>query len=380
MLRRTLSVLPSPCPAAASADSSRRRANAGRGKLLDPRRPRRKCRRRPRRRDDSGRRRMATATRSSRRRPTPRRSRRRRLVFVNGLGFEGWMPRLVKASGDQGRRRRDRPTASASQDHARRTAPRSPIRMPGRSVANAKLYRRQYPRRARRGRSRRRGRLRRPMQRPISARLDALEAEVKAAIAAIPPERRRIITSHDAFGYFGDGLWHDFIAPQGVSTEAEASAKDVAHDHPPDQGGEDPGGLPGKHHRSAADRADRARRPGAKIGGTLYSDALSTPEQGRGDLHRHDASQYKGIRRRPGELTLSSPPTAVPPLPSGDPHVRQDPRHRAHRLSRRRQDDAPQPHPHRAARQEITPSSSTSSARSASTTTSSSAPTRKSSR
>ena len=87
----------------------------------------------------------------------------------------------------------------------------------------------------------------------------------------------------------------------------------------------------------------------------------------------------------------SAPPIclATPhPLPSGaqalDRHdrrrPRKNPRHRAHRLSRRRQDDAAQPHPERAARRANTPSSSTNSARSASTTNSSSAPTRKCSR
>ena len=60
------------------------------------------------------------------------------------------------------------------------------------------------------------------------AKLDALDAEVKAAIAKIPADRRRIITTHDAFGYFAAAYGIDFIAPQGVSTEAEASARDVA--------------------------------------------------------------------------------------------------------------------------------------------------------
>ena len=59
-------------------------------------------------------------------------------------------------------------------------------------------------------------------------RLDALDAEVRAAIDRIPAERRRIITSHDAFGYFERAYGLDFVAPQGVSTEAEASARDVA--------------------------------------------------------------------------------------------------------------------------------------------------------
>jgi len=51
---------------------------------------------------------------------------------------------------------------------------------------------------------------------------------LKEAIAKLPLERRKIITTHDAFGYFGAAYGMAFIAPEGVSTESEASAKDVA--------------------------------------------------------------------------------------------------------------------------------------------------------
>ena len=60
------------------------------------------------------------------------------------------------------------------------------------------------------------------------AKLDTLDQEVKAAVAAIPAERRKIITTHDAFGYFEQAYGVAFIAPQGVSTEAEPSARDIA--------------------------------------------------------------------------------------------------------------------------------------------------------
>ena len=51
---------------------------------------------------------------------------------------------------------------------------------------------------------------------------------MKKALAALPKERRKIITSHDAFGYFGAAYGLEVIAPEGVSTESEASAQDVA--------------------------------------------------------------------------------------------------------------------------------------------------------
>ena len=51
---------------------------------------------------------------------------------------------------------------------------------------------------------------------------------MRAALAKLPKERRKIITSHDAFGYFGAAYGLEVIAPEGVSTESEASAQDVA--------------------------------------------------------------------------------------------------------------------------------------------------------
>ena len=58
------------------------------------------------------------------------------------------------------------------------------------------------------------------------ARLDAVEGQVRAAVATLPPERRQVVTTHDAFGYFGAAYGLAFIAPLGVSTDSEASAKD----------------------------------------------------------------------------------------------------------------------------------------------------------
>ena len=70
----------------------------------------------------------------------------------------------------------------------------------------------------------------------IWVKLDALDAEVRAAIAKIPPERRKVITTHNAFGYFAAAYGIAFIAPVGVSTESEPSARDIADPDPADQG------------------------------------------------------------------------------------------------------------------------------------------------
>lgn len=58
--------------------------------------------------------------------------------------------------------------------------------------------------------------------------LDALHQEIKAGFAAIPKAQRKVITSHDSFNYFGDAYDVVFLAPQGVSSSAEPSARDVA--------------------------------------------------------------------------------------------------------------------------------------------------------
>ena len=109
------------------------------------------------------------------------------------------------------------------------------------------------------------------------ARLDALEGEVKAAVARIPADRRKIITTHDAFGYFGRAYGMAFISPQGVSTETEASAKDVARIIRQIRAEK----IPAVFLENVSDPRlmDRiAKETGARIGGRLYSDALSAQD------------------------------------------------------------------------------------------------------
>jgi zinc/manganese transport system substrate-binding protein len=104
--------------------------------------------------------------------------------------------------------------------------------------------------------------------------MTVVESEVKQAIAKLPVARRKIITTHDAFGYFGAEYGMQFIAPQGVSTESEASAKDVAKIITQIKRQK----IPAVFMENISD--DRlmkriASETGARIGGTLYSDALS---------------------------------------------------------------------------------------------------------
>jgi len=100
------------------------------------------------------------------------------------------------------------------------------------------------------------------------------DAAVKAALASLPQSHRRIITSHDAFGYFGDAYGLEILAPEGISTASEPSAKDVAkiiRQIREDQ-------IPAvflENITNAKMLEQIAKESGAKIGGTLYSDALS---------------------------------------------------------------------------------------------------------
>lgn len=106
------------------------------------------------------------------------------------------------------------------------------------------------------------------------AELEALDNEIRTAIAALPQDRRTIVTSHDAFSYFAQAYGLTFVAPQGVSTEAEASARDVAALITQIRAM----GIAAVFVENIADPRllDRiAAETGARIGGTLFSDALS---------------------------------------------------------------------------------------------------------
>ena len=128
---------------------------------------------------------------------------------------------------------------------------------------------------------------------------------MKAALAKLPQERRKIITSHDAFGYFGAAYGLEIIAPEGVSTESEASAQDVAKiirqikaEH-----------IPAVFMENITDHRlldQIARETGAKIGGTLYSDALSPARRPGADLSRHVPPQCRHADRGAVELALAS--------------------------------------------------------------------------
>ena len=109
------------------------------------------------------------------------------------------------------------------------------------------------------------------------AELEALAAEVAATMGAIPADRRTVVTSHDAFGYFAAAYDLTFEAPQGMSTESEASAADVAALITQIRAE----GISAVFVESITDNRlmqQIANETGATIGGTLYSGALSGPD------------------------------------------------------------------------------------------------------
>lgn len=124
------------------------------------------------------------------------------------------------------------------------------------------------------------------------AEISALDSEVKAQIAAIPAQERKVITTHDAFGYFAGAYGVTFMAPEGISTESEASATDVARLI--DQVKE--AGVKALFIENMSDPRlvqQIAAETGATPGGALYADALSGPDGGAAtylDMFRHNVA------------------------------------------------------------------------------------------
>lgn len=207
------------------------------------------------------------------------------LVVVNGLGFEGWMTRLIEASGYKGptvvASKGVKPLAMTDEEHAEAGAAKhghghlvldphawQDVRNVVMYVANiGEALASADPAHAAGHRAR---------ATAYAATLQALDAEVRAALAAIPARQRRIITSHDAFRYYGKAYGIEFLAAVGMSTEAEASAGDVARLIRQIR----KEGVRAVFVENVTDRRlvqQIARETKAMAGGTLYSDALSAP-------------------------------------------------------------------------------------------------------
>ena len=206
-----------------------------------------------------------------------------KLVIVNGLGLEGWLPRLVQSAGSKAQV----VTASAgiaplkfgsaADPHAWQSVPNAKIYVA--DITNAlavadpddmEFFRTQ--------------------SKAYLEKLETLDREVREAVAKIPAERRKVISTHDAFGYFAAEYGVQFVAPLGVSTETEPSARDIATIIGQIKAQKIPAVF---LENISDDRLIRriAAETGSKVGGTLISDGL-TGEKGLAptyiDMVRHN--------------------------------------------------------------------------------------------
>ena len=155
-----------------------------------------------------------------------------RLLVTNGLGFEPWAQKLVKSAGYKGQ------TVVASQG----AKPRKIAAGKGHShghdhgdtdphawqdPTNVTLYVRNIAAALSKLDPEGKG-IYQANSEAYAKELEALDADAKTQIAAIPADKRKVITSHDAFGYLGARYGITFLAPQGASTGSEPSAKEVA--------------------------------------------------------------------------------------------------------------------------------------------------------
>ncbi|THF63021.1 metal ABC transporter substrate-binding protein [Pseudothauera nasutitermitis] len=107
-----------------------------------------------------------------------------------------------------------------------------------------------------------------------TAELHALDAEIRAALATLPAERRKVVSSHDAFAYFDRAYGVRFLPARGVASTAEPSAQGIARLIRQVRAEK----VPAVFLENVVDRrlVERIRAEGgARLGGTLYSDALS---------------------------------------------------------------------------------------------------------
>lgn len=205
-----------------------------------------------------------------------------KLVVINGLGLEGWVERMTKASGYTGpvvvAAKGLKPIAKPKEkghdhDHGHGHDHGKDDPHAWQSVGNVKLY----VANIRDGLS-----AVDPANKPTYAanadaylkQLDALDRDIKAAFEGVPKDRRKVITAHQAFRYYGAAYGIEFRGAKGVTEESEPSAREIA----------DLIKLIKKEkvralfventsNRRLLDRI--AQETDAKVGGTLFSDALS---------------------------------------------------------------------------------------------------------
>ncbi|MGG5817639.1 metal ABC transporter solute-binding protein, Zn/Mn family [Falsiroseomonas sp. HW251] len=210
------------------------------------------------------------------------------LVVRNGLGFDAWMDRVMRSASYRG------PVVTATEGIAPRSMPahlhhggaeRRPSQAGGpREVPDPHAWQdlrlgMAYVRNFARGLAAAdpaHEAAYRAAGEAYAGRLQALDGWVRAEVAAVPEARRKVVTSHDAFGYFGAAYGIRFLAPQGVSTESEPSAQQVgALIRQIRAEGITAVFLENMGNPATLERL--AREAGVRVRGRLYADALSEP-------------------------------------------------------------------------------------------------------
>ncbi len=201
------------------------------------------------------------------------------VVIANGLGFDSWIERLARSAGHAG----EIVIASAGIDaledrghHGHHHDHGSLDPHAWQNVSNVRIYARNIAEALQRtdpdGTPHYRARLAR-----YDAALAALDAEIRSQLSMLPINRRKLVTSHDAFGYFGQAYGLRVVAAAGISYESEPSAAGIARLIRQIRREN----VPVIFVENIADPRliDRiAREGGARIGATLHSDALSGPD------------------------------------------------------------------------------------------------------
>jgi len=216
--------------------------------------------------------------------PTPADAKRlanAKLVVTNGLGFEGWMERLIKSSGYRG------PVVVASRGVKTIQEASGHSHQHGHSHSHAAdphawqnpMNVKQYVNNIRVALAAAKPEAADEFEQraaSYSRELDALDQSIRDRLKTVPVAQRRIITSHDAFGYFAAAYNVRFYPLQGLSTGSEPSAADVVRII--DQIKKNKVTAIFIENISDSRVLERlTKESGARIGGTLYADALSEP-------------------------------------------------------------------------------------------------------
>jgi len=207
------------------------------------------------------------------------------LLIANGLGFEPWLQRLEDASGFNGK-------VVLASDGVTPLAAEGVDPHAFQDLANAQIYVANIAKGLSEAAPDHAADFRANAD-TLIAEIAALDQQLKADFGAIPQERRRVLTSHDAFHYFGRAYGIEFVSVQGLSTEAEPTADDLvkvvrqARD----------GHLSAIFLENMSDprlAETVAQETGLRVGGELYADALSEADGPAPDylsLVRHNARQ-----------------------------------------------------------------------------------------